>query len=189
MWGAEAGNDFAAAERWALRGLEYARNGAHEMERDLTLARATIAWRKGEEREAADAFADVLRAVNAGSQPHLAELATIKAASFELWRGNVDAALALLLDALRAIRRSPQKRTAAGALDAYVHAACHREKFDVALRLHAFVTAERRESGLRRTPFAEANYAAVLARCGLPEEPGPPDLGAADQAFALALTI
>jgi ATP/maltotriose-dependent transcriptional regulator MalT len=188
-WGAEAGTDFDAAEEWALRGIEYARRGAQEMERDLTLARATIAWRKGDEREAAEAFAGVLRAVHAGSQPHLADVASIKAASFELWRGNVDAALALLLDALRLIRRAPQKRQTMGAIDAYVHAACRREKFDVALRLHAFVTAYRRESGLRRSPFAESNYAAVIARCGLPADPPVPDLVDADQAFALALTI
>jgi diguanylate cyclase (GGDEF)-like protein len=187
--GAEAGTDFDTAEEWALRGIEYARRGAQEMERDLTLARATIAWRKGDENEAAEAFAGVLRAVHAGSQPHLADLASIKAASFELWRGNVDAALALLLDALRLIRRSPQKRATMGAIDAYVHAACRREKFDVALRLHAFVTAYRRESGLRRSAFAESNYAAVLTRCGLPTDPPAPDLADPDQAFALALTI
>jgi diguanylate cyclase (GGDEF)-like protein len=188
-WGAEAGTDFDAAEHWALRGIEYARRGAPEMERDLTLARATIAWRKGDEAAAAEAFAGVLRAVHGGAQPHLTDLVSIKAASFELWRGNVDAALALLLDALRAIRRAPQKRPTVGAIDAYVQAACRREKFDVALRLHAFVTAYRRASGLRRTPFAEANYAAVLERCGLPAEPPAPDLADADQAFALALTI
>ncbi|HTA38602.1 MAG TPA: diguanylate cyclase [Candidatus Acidoferrales bacterium] len=188
-WGAEAGTDLDAAERWALRGIEYARRGAPEMERDLTLARATIAWRKGDEAAAAEAFGGVLRAVHAGSQPHLTDLVSIKAAGFELWRGNVDAALALLLDALRAIRRAPQKRPTVGAIDAYVHAACRREKFDVALRLHSFVTAYRRESGLRRSPFAEANYAAVIARCGLPADPPAPDIADADQAFALALTI
>jgi hypothetical protein len=59
----------------------------------------------------------------------------------------------------------------------------------VALRLHAFVTAYRRESGLRRTPFAEFNYSAVIAGCGLPTDPGAPDIADADQAFALALTI
>ncbi len=188
-WGAEAGTDLDAAEGWALRGIEYARRGAQEMEHDLTLARATIAWRKGDEAEAAEAFADVLRAVNAGSQPHLADVVSIKAATFELWRGNVDAALALLLDALRLIRRAPQKRQTVGAIDAYVHAACRREKFDVALRLHAFVTSYRRESGLRRSPFAESNYAAVIARCALPADPPAPDIADADQAFALALTI
>ena len=116
-------------------------------------------------------------------------MASIKAAGFELWRGNVDAALALLLDALRLARRAPQKRTTVGAIDAYVHAACRREKFDVALRLHAFVTSYRAHYGLRRSPFAEANYAAVIARSGLPPQPPAPDLAGADQAFALALTI
>jgi ATP/maltotriose-dependent transcriptional regulator MalT len=188
-WGAEAGADLEAADQWAQRGIEYARRGAPEMERDLTLARATIAWRKGDEATAAEAFAGVLRAVHGGSQPHLADMVSIKAATFELWRGNVDAALALLLDALRMIRWLPQKRQTVGAIDAYVHAACRREKFDVALRLHAFVTAYRRESGLRRSPFAESNYAAVIARCGLPTDPPGPDLADADQAFALALTI
>jgi diguanylate cyclase (GGDEF)-like protein len=188
-WGGEAGSDLSAAERWALRGIEYARRGAPEMVDDLTLARAVIAWRMGDEAAAAEHFAAVLRAVRAGSQPHLAEMASIKAAAFEVSRANVDAALALLLDALRLIRRTPKKRPTVGAIDAYVQAACRREKFDVALRLHAFVTAERRESGLRRSPFAQANYAGAIARYGLPADPGPPDLANADQAFALALTI
>jgi diguanylate cyclase (GGDEF)-like protein len=188
-WGGEAGSDFVTAQEWVARGIEHARRGAPEMERDLTLARATIAWRTGDEATASEAFAAVLRAVHSGSHPHLADLASIKAASFELWRGNVDAALALLLDALRLMRRAPQKRAAAGTIDAYVHAACRREKFDVALRLHAFITSYRAESGLRRSPFAESNYAAVIDRYGLPPTPGAPDLAGSDQAFALALTI
>ncbi|HTX58717.1 MAG TPA: diguanylate cyclase [Verrucomicrobiae bacterium] len=187
--GAEAGDDLERASLWVERGIEYARSGAEEMEHDLTLARATLAWRGGDEAAAAAAFAQVLRAVRGGAQPHIADLVAIKAANFELHCGNAEAALALLLDVLRMIRRTPMKRATVGALDAYLHAACLREKFDVARRLMLFVEGYRGASGLRRTPFAAANHAALLARYALDGERGSPDLADANQAFALALTI
>jgi diguanylate cyclase (GGDEF)-like protein len=185
LWGAEAGSDFFAAEAWAQRGLEYAAQGAEE----LTLALATIAWRMGDEETAAARFAQVLQAMRSGGRPPIADLAPIKAANFELWRGNVDDALALLLDVLRLIRRAPAKRATVGVLDAYVHAACRRSELDVAVALHAFVGDYRAQHGLRRTPFGEAKYAEVIARYQLRFDPTQARLATADQAFAAALTI
>jgi diguanylate cyclase (GGDEF)-like protein len=186
---AEAGSDFARAADWVRRGLDCARRGAEETEHELTLAQALLCWRMGAEEEAAECFARVLRAVAGGVQTHLAEYAAIKSAGFELWRGNVNGALTLLLDVLRLIRRTPGKRATVGSLDAYVHAACRREKFDVATRLSAFVDAYRLRHGLRRSPFSNELRSEVLMRYGLAPQAGSPDIADCDAAFALALTI
>jgi hypothetical protein len=90
---------------------------------------------------------------------------------------------------LRLIRRTPGKRAMVGCLDAYVHAACRREKFDVATRLNAFVDAYRLRHGLRRSPFSNQLRSEVLMRYGLALEAGSPDIADCDAALALSLTI
>lgn len=190
LWGAEAGSDPEAAVAWADRGLEYAHVGASELVHDLTLARAVIAWRMQDHDEAARCFERVLRAVRGGAQPHLADVASIKAASFELWHGSTNDALALLFDVLRILRRVPNRRSTVGVLDAYVHAACRRGKFDVALALDAFAGEYRTKYGLRRTPFGEANHRAVLDElAGHTQAPPGEGLWTVEQAFTLALSI
>ncbi len=109
-------------------------------------------------------------------------------AHFELERGNVDEALAALIDVLRFNRRRALKESAINAVDAYVHAACLRSKIEVASRLHAFVTAYRDESKLRRSPFGERTYREIVAHYRVPLDPDP-RLNDLDQALALALTI
>jgi diguanylate cyclase (GGDEF)-like protein len=155
----------------------------------LRVIQANVAWRRGDEEEAAALFGRIVRALRAGDFHYGFESVMLRSARFELSRNNVDDALARLLDVLRALRRQPKIGATAGVLDAYVEAACRRDKREIALRIHAFTEAFHAKHGRSRSPSAQAAYATLAARHDLPLPAGIPDLGSVEEAFELALTI
>lgn len=155
----------------------------------LRVIQANVAWRRGDEDEAAALFGRIVRAMRAGDFHYGFESVMLRSARFELARNNVDDALARLLDVLRALRRQPKIGATAGVLDAYVEAASRRDKRDVALRLHAFTEHFHARHGRDRSPSGQAAYAAMAARYDLPLPPDLPALGSVEEAFELALTI
>jgi diguanylate cyclase (GGDEF)-like protein len=155
----------------------------------LRVIQANVSWRRGDEDEAAAQFGRIVRALRAGDFHYGFESVMLRSARFELSRGNVDDALARLLDVLRALRRQPKIGATAGVLDAYVEAAGRRDKREVALRLHAFTEGFHGKHARRRSPSAQAAYAAMAAQHNLPMPAPPADFGSVEEAFELALTI
>jgi len=155
----------------------------------LRVIQANVALLRGDEDQAAALFGRIVRALRAGDFHYGFESVMLRSARFELSRGNVEDALARLLDVLRALRRQPKIGATAGVLDAYVEAACRRDNRDIALRLHAFTEGFHAKHGRQRSPSAQAAHTAVATRYNLPVPAPPSDLSGVEEAFELALTI
>jgi diguanylate cyclase (GGDEF)-like protein len=155
----------------------------------LRVIQANVSWRRGDEEEAAALFGRIVRALRAGDFHYGFESVMLRSARFELSRNNVDDALARLLDVLRALRRQPKIGATAGVLDAYVEAACRRDKRDIGIRLHAFTEGFHAKHVRMRSPSAQAAYTMMAAQHDLPLPAPNPDLGSVEEAFELALTI
>ena len=85
--------------------------------------------------------------------------------------------------------RSAKPGAVAGTLDAYVEAACRRDKHDVALALHAFTENFHQAQHRHRSPSGQAAYEAMAERYNLPMPAPAPGFTSVDEAFELALTI
>jgi hypothetical protein len=155
----------------------------------LRVIQANVSWRRGDEDEAAAQFGRIVRALRAGDFHYGFESVMLRSARFELSRNNVDDALARLLDVLRALRRQPKIGATAGVLDAYVEAACRRDKRDIGIRLHAFTEGFHAKHARLRSPSAQAAYTTMATRYDLPMPAPHADLGSVEEAFELALTI
>jgi diguanylate cyclase (GGDEF)-like protein len=155
----------------------------------LRVIQANVSWRRGDEDEAAALFGRIVRALRAGDFHYGFESVMLRSARFELSRNNVDDALARLLDVLRALRRTPKIGATAGVLDAYVEAACRRDKRDIGIRLHAFTEGFHAKHMRMRSPSAQAAYTMMAAHYDLPLPAPHADLGSVEEAFELALTI
>jgi hypothetical protein len=178
------------ADDIARAGLALASAGDDlQLQSAIRVLQANVAWRRGDGDEAARLFGRIVRSLRAGDFHYGFESVMLRSTKFELSRNNVDEALARLLDVLRALRRRAKPGAAAGTLDAYVEAACRRDKRDVALRLHAFTEAFHKSQRRLRSPSAQSAYEAVAARYDLPVPAPASDIASVEEAFELALTI